>query len=107
MLEIAIDLGRFPKAPATLLERAVRTVFEAEGVGEGELSLALLVRGRDASDVQLRGRLLEPVEQGGAEPALLIEDAVPVAEIDLALQRAGRRARGHRHACPVELSTAS
>ena len=42
MLEIAIDLGRFPTAPATLLERAVRTVFEAEGVGEGELSLALL-----------------------------------------------------------------
>lgn len=42
MLEIAIDLGRFPKAPAALLERAVRATFEAEGIEEGELSLALL-----------------------------------------------------------------
>lgn len=42
MVEIAIDLGRFPEAPTRLLEEAVRAAFEAEGVGEGELSLALL-----------------------------------------------------------------
>jgi probable rRNA maturation factor len=42
VIEVAIDLGRFPGAPAALLERAVRETLEGEGVREGEMSVALL-----------------------------------------------------------------
>jgi probable rRNA maturation factor len=42
VVDVAIDLGRFPRAPAALLERAVRETLQAEGVEEGEVSVALL-----------------------------------------------------------------
>ena len=42
MLDVAINLGRFPRLPAPLLERAVRHTLSAEGVEEGEVSVALL-----------------------------------------------------------------
>ena len=42
MLDVAIDLGRFPRAPVGLLERAVLHTLRSEGVAEGEISLALL-----------------------------------------------------------------
>ena len=42
MVDVAIDLGRFPRAPASLLVRAVRHTMQAEGVAEGEISVALL-----------------------------------------------------------------
>lgn len=41
-VEVAIDLGRFPRAPVSLLERAVRETLGAEGVEAAEISLALL-----------------------------------------------------------------
>ena len=42
MVDIAIDLGRFPRAPASVLERAVRHTLLAEGVEDGEVSVALI-----------------------------------------------------------------
>jgi len=41
-MDVAIDLGRFPRIPASVLERAVRHTLRAEGVEEGEISVALL-----------------------------------------------------------------
>ena len=42
MVDVAIDLGRFPRVPASVLESAVRHALRAEGVEEGEVSVALL-----------------------------------------------------------------
>jgi probable rRNA maturation factor len=42
VVDIAIDLGRFPRTPAAVLERAVRHTLRAEGVEEGEVSVALV-----------------------------------------------------------------
>ena len=42
MVDVVINLGRFPRAPASVLERAVRHTLRAEGVEEGEVSVALL-----------------------------------------------------------------
>ena len=42
MLEVAVGTGRFRGAPLALLERAVRHALEAEGVTEGEVSVAVL-----------------------------------------------------------------
>ena len=42
MVDVAIDLGCFPRVSASVLERAVRHTLQAEGVEEGEVSVALL-----------------------------------------------------------------
>jgi probable rRNA maturation factor len=42
VVDVAIDLGGFPRVPASVLERAVRHTLRAEGVEEGEVSVALL-----------------------------------------------------------------
>ena len=41
-MDVSVDLGGFPGAPASLLERAVRHTLQAEGVEEGEVSVALI-----------------------------------------------------------------
>jgi probable rRNA maturation factor len=40
--DVVVNTGRFRKAPRALLERAVRHTLDAEGVWNGEISLALL-----------------------------------------------------------------
>jgi probable rRNA maturation factor len=42
VIEVHVDAGTHPGAPVPLLESAVRTVLGAEGLEEGEVSVALL-----------------------------------------------------------------
>ena len=90
MTEVAVNTGRFRRAPRALLEQAVRHALDAEGVWSGEISLALL----DDAGIQAlnRDHLGHDATTDVLAFALHDEGEPPLGDVYVGVEQARRQA---------------